>query len=151
MIQVTPQMGILVAVEPADFRKGIDIRVRPIRHREDPRVRAHVFPCLLAYYVEWHMRQAPGSLLFDDQELPVNRKTRDPVAKAEPSSSAQRKKVHRTTPDGLPVHSFDTLLQELGTLCRNRCRVQADPSGTTFPQDTQPTELQARVFQLLGL
>jgi transposase len=131
--------------------KGIDIRVRPIHHREDPRVRAHVFLCLLAYYVEWHMRRALSSLLFDDQELAANRKTRDPVAKAEPSRSAQRKKIQRTTPDGLPVHSFDTLLQELGTLCRNRCRIQADLSASTFMQDTQPTELQARAFQLLAL
>ena len=131
--------------------KGIDIRVRPIHHSTDPRVRAHVFLCFLAYYVEWHMREALGPLLFDDQELPADRWTRDPVAQAEPSDSATRKKVERTTPDGFPVHSFDTLLEELGTLCRNRCRIQADPSGTPFTQDTQPTELQARVFELLGL
>ena len=131
--------------------KGIDIRVRPIHHREDPRVRAHLFLCLLAYYVEWHMRRALNPLLFDDQELTANRKTRDPVAKAEPSPSSRRKKVERTTPDGLPVHSFNTLLEELGTLCRNRCRIQADPSGSTFTQETQPTRLQARVFELLSL
>ena len=131
--------------------KGIDIRVRPIHHREDPRVRAHVFLCLPAYYVEWHMRQALGSVLFDDEELTANRKTRDPVAKAEPSPSARRKKVKRTTTEGLAGHSFDTLLQELGTLCRNRCHIHADPSGTTFHQDTQPTQLQARVFGLLRL
>jgi transposase len=131
--------------------KGIDIRVRPIHHREDPRVRAHVFLCLLAYYVEWHMRRALSSLLFDDEELTANRKTRDPVAKAEPSPSSRRKKVERTTPDGLPVHSFNTLLDELGTLCRNRCRIQADPSGSTFTQETQPTRLQARAFELLSL
>ena len=131
--------------------KGIDIRVRPIYHRGDPRVRAHVFLCLLAYYVEWHMRRAWSPLLFDDEALPANRKTRDPVAKAEPSSSAWHKKVHRTTPDGLPVHSFDTLLAELGTLCRNRCRIHADPSGSTFTQDTEPTPLQRQAFQLLGL
>ena len=131
--------------------KGIDIRVRPIHHRDDPRVRAHVFLCLLAYYVEWHMREALGPLLFDDEELAAKRKRRDPVAKAEPSRSARRKKVQRTTPDGFAVHSFDTLLEELGTLCRNRCRIQADPSGSSFTQDTQPTHLQARVFGLLGL
>ena len=131
--------------------KSIDIRVRPIHHSTDPRVRAHVFLCMLAYYVEWHMREALGPLLFDDQELTADRWTRDPVAQAEPSDSAQRKKVERRTPDGLPVHSFDTLLEELGTLCRNRCRIQADSSGTTFTQDTQPTKLQARVFELLGL
>ena len=59
--------------------------------------------------------------------------------------------MERITPDDFPVHGFDTLLKELGTLCRNRCRIQADPSGTTFTQDTQPAELQARVFELLGL
>jgi len=131
--------------------KGIDIRVRPIYHRDDPRVRAHVFLCLLAYYVEWHMRRAWGSVLFDDEELAANRKTRDPVAKAQPSASVQRKKTQRTTCDGLGVHSFSTLLKDLGTLCRNRCRIQAAPSGSTFTQDTQPTELHARVFQLLGV
>ncbi len=131
--------------------KGIDIHVRPIHHSTDPRVRAHVFLCFLAYYVEWYMREALGSLLFDDQELAADRWTRDPVTQAEPSDSARRKKAERRTPDGLPVHSFDTLLEELGTLCRNRCRIQADPSGTTFTQDTQPTKLQAHVFELLGL
>jgi transposase len=131
--------------------KGIDIRVRPIYHREDPRVRAHVFLCLLAYYVEWHMRRALGSVLFDDEELTANRKTRDPVAKAKPSASVQRKKTQRTTSDGLGVHSFHTLLEDLGTLCRNRCRILTDPSGNTFTQDTQPTPLHARVFQLLGV
>lgn len=131
--------------------KGIDIRVRPIHHREHPRVRAHVFLCLLAYYVEWHMREALKPLLVDDEELTQNRKTRDPVARAEPSLSARRKKAERITSDGLPVHSFDTLLQELATLCRNRCRIHGTPSGTIFIQDTEPTPTQARVFQLLGL
>jgi len=131
--------------------KGIDIRVRPIYHRDDPRVRAHVFLCLLAYYVEWHMRRALGSVLFDDQELTANRKTRDPVAKAKPSASVQGKKTQRTTSDGLAVHSFNTLLEDLGTLCRNRCRIQADPSDSTFTQDTKPTPLHARVLQLLGV
>lgn len=131
--------------------KGIDIRVRPIYHREDPRVRAHVFLCLLAYYVEWHMRRALGSVLFDDEELAANRKTRDPVAKARPSPSVQRKKTQRTTCDGLGVHSFSTLVADLGTLCRNRCRILADSSGNTFTQDTQPTPLHARVLALLGV
>jgi transposase len=131
--------------------KGIDIRVRPIYHSTDPRIRAHVFLCFLAYYVEWHMREALGSLLFDDEGLAADRWTRDPIAQAEPSDSARRKKTERTTSDGFPVHSFDTLLEELGTLCRNRCRIQADPSGTTFTQDTQPTELQSRVLELLRL
>ena len=131
--------------------KGIDIRVRPIYHRDDPRVRAHLFLCVLAYYVEWHMRRALGTVLFDDEELPANRETRDAVAKAKPSQSAMRKKSKLATSDGFAVHSFPTMLEELGTLCRNRCRIQADPSGSTFTQETQPTPLHARVFQLLGV
>ena len=131
--------------------KGIDIRVRPIRHREEQRVRAHIFLCMLAYYVEWHMRQALAGLLFDDEELPARRKTRDPVAPAQPSASARRKKVERVTPDGFAVHSFDTLLEDLATLCRNRCRVPTDRSGATFVQETLPTSLQAEVFKRLGL
>ncbi len=97
------------------------------------------------------MRRALGSVLFDDEELAANRQTRDPVAKAKSSPSVQRKKAQRITCDGLGVHSFSTLLEDLGTLCRNRCRILADPSGSTFTQDTQPTRLHARVFQLLGL
>jgi len=131
--------------------KGIDIRVRPIYHRDDPRVRAHLFLCVLAYYVEWHMRRALGAVLFDDEELTANRRTRDAVAKAEPSPAAQRKKSRLTTSDGFSVHSFHTLLDDLGTLCRNRCRIQADPSGNTFTQDTQPTPLHAHVLELLGV
>lgn len=131
--------------------KGVDIRVRPIYHRDDPRVRAHVFLCMLAYYVEWHMRRELGSVLFDDEELIADRKTRDPVAKAKPSPSAKRKKSERTTPDGFTVHSFHTLLEDLSTLCRNRCRIQADPSSNTFTQDTQPTPLHAHALQLLGV
>ncbi len=97
------------------------------------------------------MRRALGSVLFDDEELVANRKMRDPVAKTEASAAVKRKKAERTTADGLGVHSFHTLLEELGTLCRNRCRIQADPSDSTFTQDTQPTQLQASVFQLLGV
>ena len=131
--------------------KGIDIRVRPIHHRDALRVRAHIFLCLLAYYVEWRLRQALGSLLFDDEELAEHRAGRDPVAPAEPSSSAQRKKATGRTCDGFPVHSFDTLLQDLGTLCRHRCRIPGDATGATFNQETQATPLQARVFELLEL
>ncbi|MCH7924451.1 MAG: hypothetical protein IIC51_02825 [Planctomycetes bacterium] len=107
------------------------------------------------------MRRTLGSVLFDDEELTANRKTRDPVAKAKSSASVRRKKSQRTTSDGLRVHSFHTLLEELGTLCRNRCRpqsglksgcaAQADPSGSTFTQDTRPTQWHTRVFRLLGV
>ncbi len=131
--------------------KGMDIRVRPIRHRIAKRVRAHIFLCLLAYYVEWPMRRAMAPLLFDDEELPDSRSTRDAVAPARPSASAQKKKTTRLTPDGLPIHSFNTLLAALGTRCQNRCRLTADPSVPPFYLLTEPTALQQRAFELLGL
>ena len=117
----------LAQVERA-FRtlKGADLRIRPIHHRSEERVRAHIFLCLLAYYVEWHMRQALSPLLFDDETLPIERKRRDPVAPAEPSASARRKKTARETEDGFPIHSFATLMAELGTRCRHLCRLKSD-------------------------
>ena len=131
--------------------KGQELQIRPIHHRTEGRVRAHLFLCLLAYYVEWHLRQALTPLLFDDQALPVDRQHRDPVAPAQPSASAKRKKVARLTEDGLPIHSFTTLLAELGTRCRHRCRLNLDPQSPTFVQDTQPTPLQARALELIRL
>jgi len=142
----------LAQVEQA-FRclKGIDILVRPIRHRDEQRVKAHLFLCMLAYYVEWHMRKALAPLLFDDEQLDQDRKTRDPVAPAKPSVSAKKKKSLRVTTEGLPIHSFETLLAELATRCRNRCRIKSDPNSPTFSQITQPTPLQKRAFELLQL
>jgi len=142
----------LTQVEQA-FRclKSIDIRVRPIRHRTVDHVRAHVFLCTLAYYVEWHMRKALAPLLFQDEELDAARQTRDPVAKAEPSDSVKRKKATRLTEDGLPVHSFSDLLTVLGTRTRNTCRVSGDDCSLTFTQETEPTALQVRALGLLGL
>jgi transposase len=130
--------------------KGIDLRVRPIRHRTAAHVRAHVFLCTLAYYIEWHLRRALAPLLFDDEELPEERKRRDPVAPAQPSASARSKKATRVTDDGLPVHSYQTLLEELATRCRNRCRAGDDPAAAAFDQVTRATPLQARVLELLG-
>jgi transposase len=142
----------LTQVERA-FRslKGIDLLIRPIWHRTEDHVRAHIFLCMLAYYVEWHMRKALASLLFDDEELDGNRKRRDPVKPAQSSESAKKKKSLRLTSGGLVVQSFDTLLIELGTRCRNRCRIKSDPKGPTFYQLTEKTLLQERAFQLLGL
>jgi transposase len=142
----------LAQVERA-FRtlKGVDLQIRPIRHRTADRVRAHVFICLLAYYVEWHMRQALAPLLFDDEELAVERNTRDPVAPAEPSDSAQRKKSDRRTGEGLPLHSFSTLMAELATRCRHRCRLKLDSQSPIIYQDTEPTTLQARALELIRL
>ena len=142
----------LAQVERA-FRslKGMDLRIRPIHHHTEDHVRAHILLCMLAFYVEWHMRKDLAPLLFQDEELSQNRARRDPVPPAECSASAQAKKMHRVTADGFPVHSFGTLLRELATRCRNTCRIPAESSGATFQQLTLPTPLQARAFQLLGL
>ena len=129
--------------------KGIELLVRPIWHRTEDHVRAHIFLCMLAYYVEWHMRKALAPLLFDDEDLTGHRLVRHPVKPAEASLSAKRKKARKTTVDGLPVQSFSTLLTAMGTRCRNRCRIGG--SVTTISRLTDPTPLQARAFELLGL
>jgi transposase len=142
----------LAQVERA-FRtlKGMDLKIRPIHHRTEDHVRAHILVCMLAFYVEWHMRRSLAPLLFEDEELSRDRLRRDPVAPAECSASAQTKKADRITAGGFPVHSFDTLLQELSTRCRNTCRIPADPHAPTFQQLTLATAFQSRAFQLLGL
>jgi transposase len=131
--------------------KTVDLHVRPIYHRLDDRVRAHILVCLLAYYVEWHLRQAWAPLLFEEEELETSRVERDPVAPAQPSDSVQRKKLTHQTEDGLPVQSFATLLKELATRCRNTCKLASAPSGITFFQVTERTPLQAKAFTLLDL
>jgi transposase len=142
----------LALVEQA-FRclKGIDLLVRPIHHRTAERVRAHILLCLLAYYVEWHLRQAWEPLLFEDEELAVDRRRRDPVAPARASESARRKKTTHATTGGLPVQSFRTLLAHLGTRCRNTCVVTADPNQTTFRQVTEADALQAEALRLITM
>ncbi len=142
----------LTQVERA-FRslKGIDLLIRPIWHHTENHVRSHLFICMLAYYVEWHMRKALAPLLFDDEELDENRKSRDPVKPAKPSVSAKKKKGQKLTSEGFVVQSFDTLLEELGTRCWNRCRIQSDSKEPPFYQLTEMSPLQKRVFQLLGL
>jgi len=131
--------------------KGVDLLVRPIYHRTEDHVRAHIFLCVLAYYVEWHMRKALAPLLFDDEDLDEHRKRRDPVKSPQPSASAKRKKAIHLTADGLEIHSFQTLLAELATRCRNWCRIKSDQTGPTFYQLTEPTPLQKRTFELLEL
>lgn len=140
----------LTEVEAA-FRclKGVDLRVHPVFHRDEGRVRAHFFLCMLAYYVEWHMRRALAPLLYVDQELPADKPVRDPVKRASPSASARAKKGRKQTPDGFPVHSFQTLLSTLATQARLTCRVGG--AAATFDQVTPPTPLQQRAFELLGL
>ena len=142
----------LAQVERA-FRsmKGVDLLVRPIRHRTEDRVPAHIFLCLLAYYVEWHMRQALAPMLFEDEELPRERKRRDPILAATVSESAQQKKTTRQTADGFPVHSFATLMAELASRARVTYGLQSEPSGPSFKQVPEPTPLQAKAYQLLTL
>ena len=142
----------LALVEQA-FRclKGIDLLVRPIHHRLADRVRAHILLCLLAYYVEWHLRQVWEPLLFEDEELTVDRQRRDPVTPARASESARRKKKTHATPGGLPVQSFRTLMAHLGTRCRNTCLVSAAPNETPFRQVTEADALQAEALRLIAL
>jgi len=131
--------------------KGIDILVRPIRHRTQKRVPAHIFLCMLAYYVEWHMRRALSPILFEDHKLPAMRGKRDPVLKAKVSKEAMAKKGSRRTQDGLEIHSFSTLLSELSCRAKNTCRIISDESGPRFYQITKPTPLQTKAFELLGV
>ena len=140
----------LTLVESA-FRslKSLDLRVRPIWLRREDHVRAHFLLCMLAYYVEWHMRQTLAPLLFHDEELEEARDHRDPVAPAKPSASAKDKKLSRQTSDGLPLNSFSSLLTDLSTLCRNNCQMKSDGDGTTFDLLTEPTPLQTRALELL--
>jgi transposase len=142
----------LALVERA-FRcfKGLDLLVRPIRHRVDPRVRAHLFLCLLAYYVEWQMRQALQPLLFADEDLEQDRRKRDPVRPAEPSASAQEKKKTKQTASGLPAHSWSTLLAHLASRSRNTYQLVSDPTASTFQQVTEPDAVQAEALRLLQL
>ncbi len=129
--------------------KGMDLKVRPVFLRDEDHVRAHFFLCMLAYYVEWHMRRALAPLLFEDEAVPVERDRRDPVAKPEPSRSVKAKKATRKTPEGLEVHSFDTLLADLATQAQVTSRVAG--TQVTFDQVTPPTPLQRRAFDLLGV
>jgi len=129
--------------------KTIDLEVRPIHHRLEDRVRAHIFLCLLAYYVEWHMREAWRPLLFADEDLDA-KATRDPVAPAARSEAALRKVHGKVLDDGTPVHSFRTLLTELSGLVRNICRRQeAAADESTFTILTTPTATQQRAYDLL--
>src|SRR4051794_7946759 len=131
--------------------KGIDLLVRPIHHRLDGRVRAHLLICVLAYYVEWHLRRAWRPLLFEDEELDEARAVRDPVAAAKPSASARRKKSRHETAGGLPVHSFRTLLAHLGSRSRETNRVASDPSGATFTRVTELDPVQEEALRLLEM
>lgn len=131
--------------------KGIDLLVRPIRHRSEDRVPAHIFLCMLAYYVDWHMQQALAPILFEDEELEKNRKRRDPILPAKPSESAKMKKWTHKTPDGLPVHDFTSLMSDLASRSRVTYMLASKSIDLTFKQVPEPTPLQQRAYELLGL
>jgi transposase len=131
--------------------KGIDLLVRPIRHRSEERVPAHIFLCMLAYYVEWHMRRAWAPILFEDEELEKDRKRRDPVLPAKPSESVKMKKRTHMTADGLPVHDFESLMADLATRGRVTYRVKSKEIDLRIKQQPDLTPLQKRAHELLGL
>ena len=142
----------LATVERA-FRstKTVDLRVRPIYHHQADRVRAHVLICMLAYYVEWHLRKALAPMLFDDDDKAAAEATRrSAVAPAERSERALRKAADKRTEDGFPVHSFQTLLRDLATVAKNRVRPTAE-GLPDFDVITTPTPVQKRAFDLLGV
>lgn len=129
--------------------KTVDLKVRPIHHRTADRVRAHILLCMLAYYVEWHMREAWRELMFADTEQAA-KATRDPVAPAQRSDAALDKVARRTLDDGTPAHSFSTLMAELGTIVRNTCRTPATGADApTFDVVTTPNAKQRRALELL--
>ena len=129
--------------------KTVDLHVRPIHHRQPDRVRAHIFLCMLAYYVEWHMRQDLAPLLFDDEDQAAAAQQRTSVvAPAKRSPAAQAKANSKRTQDDLPVHSFQTLLSDLATIVANRVQPK-DATIPAFDMITTPTDLQQRALELL--
>ena len=129
--------------------KTVDLEIRPIHHRLADRVRAHVMLCMLAYYVEWHIRQSLAPVLFDDHQREQAGAARASiVAPAQRSTAARRKAARKSTDDGLPVLSFQSLLAELATFTRNTMAL-ATTQADTFLLYPQPTPLQTRVFELL--
>ena len=139
----------LAQVERA-FRtlKSPDLAIRPLHHWTERRVRAHVFVCLLAYYLRWHLERAWAPLLFRDETPMV---PADPVGPARRSDAALAKASHHSLPDGTPAHSFRTLLAELATLTRNTVVLPGAPDESAFEITASATPLQARAFALLGL
>ena len=132
--------------------KTIDLKVRPIHHRKAERVRAHVFLCMLAYYVEWHMREALAPLLFDDHDRGGAGSERlSEVAPAERSTAAKRKASTKRTADGFAAQSFRDVLAQLGTIVKSRMRRRGGDEGESFTMTTRPNAHQQRALDLLGV
>ena len=148
---VTAYKGLAVVERAFRSLKTVDLNVRPIFHWNAERVRAHVFLCMLAYYVEWHMRETLKPMLFDDEYIELARATRpSPVAKARRSDQAKAKDATRLGEDGLPVHSFRTLLDDLATLAYNVCHTPLNPDAKIV-MITRPTPVQEKAFRLLNI
>ena len=131
--------------------KTVDLQVRPIHHRLPDRVRSHILLCMLAYYVEWHMRQRLAPILFEDDDRSQAQAARASiVAPAQRSTSAKLKARTKETADGTKVHSFQTLIGDLATIVKNRIR-PVDKSIAAFDMLTQPTVIQQRALDLLGV
>ena len=128
--------------------KTVDLHVRPIHHWVPDRVRSHILLCMLAYYVEWHMQEAWRPLLFADEDQRAKTR-RDPVAPAQRSDAANQKASHHERADGGVAHSFRTLLEDLATIVRNRCRTRGVADAPTFPLTTTPTPTQRHALALV--
>jgi hypothetical protein len=140
--------GLSVVERAFRSMKGVELKIRPIHHHLADRVRSHVLLCMLAYYVEWHMRQALAPILFDDDDKLGGEALRESVvAPARRSRKAEQKAATKHTEEGLPVHSFPSLLKDLATITRNKVMV----AGEYFQQITSPTRLQQRAFDLLQI
>ena len=151
-LQIVASHESLSQVERA-FRsiKTVDLEIRPIYHWLEDRVRAHVLLCMLAYHVEWHMRRAFGSMLYeDDEKEALMAKRSSPVARAPRSLTARAKEASHRTTDGLRVHSFQSLIADLGTLCLNTVVTALSPNYE-ITIATRPTPIQAKAFELLGV
>ena len=129
--------------------KTVDLKIRPIHHRLAERVKAHIFLCMLAYHVEWHLKEAWCPLLFADEDQAA-KAIADPVAPAQRSESARTKTARRHHGDGTPIHSFATLLAELATIVRNTCRTSTASDAPTFTVTTQSNPLQRQAMDLIG-
>lgn len=130
--------------------KTIDLKVRPIYHRLEQRVKAHIFLCMLAYYVEWHMRKALAPLLFDDEKVTVEPQEKSSVvAPFKRSKQARAKAATKKTSEKLPVHSFRTLMADLATIVKNKFHSNGLEASLTFEKITQPTPLQQKALELL--
>lgn len=142
--------GLAVVERAFRTTKTVDLHVRPIYHYNADRVRAHIFLCMLAYYVEWHMRKALAPILFDDHDpMGAKAKRASIVSPAKPSNAAQKKASTKKSQDGLPIHSFRTLLADLATLTSNK--VENKEHGLSFVRLARPTPMQQKAFDLLGV